>query len=204
MGDADSRCVNRPTSRPASERQDTAPPNERGAAMLEFALISVILFTLLFGLIEGGLLVRARNAIDNASDDAARRGAIAANDQLADWMILQQIRARGAIEAASINFVVVYKAENSSEPPPAACLGGVGVPDVCNVYQRADFEESSGAFGCASPNLDGNWCPVDRDGSDGVEFLGVWIDATHKGVTGLLGDVDLQGRSGQAVEGTLS
>lgn len=172
--------------------------------MLEFALVAVILFTLLFGLIEGGLLVRARNAMDNASDDAARRGAIAGNDALADWMILQQIRARGAIEAASINFVVVYKAENSSQPPPAACLAGAGVADLCNVYSRADFDEASGAFGCANPGLDGNWCPVDRDGSNGVEFLGVWIDATHKGVTGLLGDVDMQARSGQAVEGTLS
>lgn len=172
--------------------------------MLEFALISVVLFTLLFGLIEGGLLVRARNAIDNASDDAARRGAIAGDDLLADWMILQQIRTRGAIEAASINFVVVYKADNSSQPPPAQCLTGVGVADLCNVYSRADFEETSTAFGCSSVGLDGNWCPIDRSTSDDIEFLGVWIDATHEGVTGILGDVDLQARSGQPLEGTLS
>lgn len=172
--------------------------------MLEFALISVVLLTLLFGLIEGGLLVRARNAIDNASDDAARRGAIAGNHEAADWMILQQIRARGAVEAATINFVVVYKAQNSTEPPPAQCLTGVGVANLCNVYSRSDFEAASAAFGCSDPDLDGNWCPADRTGADGVEFLGIWIDATHKGLTGVFGDVDMQGRSGQAVEGTLS
>jgi len=172
--------------------------------MLEFALVSVVLLTLLFGIIEGGLVVRARNTIDNASDDGARRGAIAGSNELADWMILQQIRVRGAVEAASINFVVIYKAENSSQPPPEACLAGAGVADLCNVYSRADFEETSDAFGCTDAGLDANWCPTDRDGSDGVEFLGVWIDATHQGVTGILGDVDMQSRSGQAVEGTLS
>lgn len=196
--------MTRPTPRSIQDRHDRSSPADRGAAMLEFALISVVLLTLIFGLIEGGLLVRARNTIDSASDDAARRGAIAGTDELADWMILQQIRARGAVEASSINFVVVYKAENSTQPPPDACLAGVGVPGICNVYAREDFEQASAAFGCSDPNLDGNWCPVDRDGANGVEFLGVWIDATHKGVTGLLGDVDMQGRSGQAVEGTLS
>ena len=62
--------------------------DEDGAAIVEFALVVVVLFTIIFGLIEGGLMVRARNAVESAADDAARRGAIAGNDPLADWMIL--------------------------------------------------------------------------------------------------------------------
>lgn len=172
--------------------------------MLEFALIAVILLTMFFGIIEGGLLVRARNSIDNASDEAARRGAVAGDAALADWMILQQIRTRGTIQAVDINFVVVYKAPNSSAEPPAACLTGVGVADLCNVYNREDFEEDSSAFGCTQSHLDANWCPTDRTGENGIEFLGIWIDATHDGLTGVMGDVDMQARSGQVVEGTVS
>jgi hypothetical protein len=157
---------------------------ERGAAMVEFALVSVALFTIILGLIEGGLLVRSRGTIDNATADAARRGAIAADDPLADWLILQQLRTRGAHTSASINYIVVYRADDGTALPSQACQDGITVPDECNVYSRLDMDLPSGSFGCINANLDMNWCPIDREtGSNSFEYVGVWVDATYGGFT---------------------
>ena len=168
--------------------------------MVEFALVSVVLFTIIFGLIEGGLLVRARNAMNNAADDGARRGAVAGTDASADWQILNQLRARGTLGAASVNFVVVYRADSGDAEPLPACAAGTPVADECNVYEAAEFDIGAASFDCGNGNLDGSWCPDDRAQAEGIEYIGVYIDATHTGVTGFFGDVDLQSRSVLPIE----
>lgn len=176
--------------------------NERGAAIVEFALVAVVLFIIIFGLIEGGLLVRARNAVRSAADEGARRGAIAANQESADWQILQQLRVRGALTSSRINYVVVFAARDSTDTPTATCLAGTPVTDVCNVYEREEFELPSSSFGCTDPNLDANWCPTDRaQDSAAFEYIGVYINATYKGLTGVFrvidrGDAEIDGDVG--------
>ena len=164
---------------------------ERGAAIVEFALVAVVLFIIIFGLIEGGLLVRARNAVRSAADEGARRGAIAANQESADWQILQQLRVRGALSSSRINYVVVFAAEDSTDTPNATCLAGIPMTDVCNVYEREEFELPSSSFGCIDANLDSNWCPTDRaQDSAAFEYIGVYINASYKGLTGVFRFID--------------
>jgi Flp pilus assembly protein TadG len=91
--------------------------------MVEFAIILVALFTLIFGILEGGFAVRARSTVNNAVDDAARRGAVAGTSADADYLIMRQLIGRGA-DAAGIEYVVIYKAENGSSPIPAGCIDG--------------------------------------------------------------------------------
>jgi len=50
--------------------------DDRGAAMVEFAITSILLAILIFGIIEGGLGFRAKLSLSNAADSAARRGSI--------------------------------------------------------------------------------------------------------------------------------
>lgn len=177
--------------------------SERGSAIVEFALVSVVLFTIIFGLIEGGLLVRARNATASAADEGARRGAIAGSAESADWQILQQLRVRGALTSARVNYVVVYRATDSTDEPSEACRNGTPVSNECNVYERVDFEQPSASFNCTDANLDANWCPADRAQDEtGFEYIGVYIDSTHKGLTGLFGDVDLASQSVLPLEGS--
>ena len=176
-------------------------PKERGAAIVEFALVSVVLFVIIFGLIEGGLLVRARNSVRSSADEGARRGAIAADQQTADWQILQQLRIRGALSSSRINYVVVFAARDSTDTPTASCLAGVPQTDVCNVYERAEFELPASSFGCIDANLDANWCPSDRaQDTAGFEYIGVYINATYNGLTGVFkiigGDDDFDGDVG--------
>lgn len=176
---------------------------ERGAAIVEFALVAVVLFTIIFGLIEGGLLVRARNAVASSADEAARRGAIAGSSVSADWQILQQLRVRGILSATQIDYVVVYKATDARDEPSDTCKAGTPVSGECNIYERADFELPSGSFTCADAALDGSWCPTTRaQDSSGFEYLGILVYATHSGLTGVFGDVELGAQSVLPLEGS--
>lgn len=176
---------------------------DRGAVIVEFALVAVILFTIIFGLIEGGLLVRARNSTESATDEAARRGSIAGSSASADWQILRQMEVRGALSQAQINYVVVFRAEHSLAEPSQACKEGTPVSNECNVYERSDFELNSGAFDCGNPSVDGSWCPASRAQDEtGFEYIGVHVNASHRGLTGIFGDVDLASTSVLPLEGS--
>jgi len=180
----------------------TKERRDRGAAIIEFALVAVVLFTLIFGLVEGGLLVRANNSVESSTDEAARRGAIAGDAAGADWMVLQQLRVRGLLAVADVNHVVVYKADSSSSTPSETCRAGTPVAGECNVYGQEDFVLASGVFNCSDTNLDANWCPALRaDSPDEFEYLGVWVDATHRGLTGIFGEIGIQSQSVLPIEG---
>ena len=150
--------------------------------MVEFAIISVALFTLIFGVIEGGFAVRARSAVNNAVDDAARKGAVAGTSNDADYLILRQLIGRDA-DAADIQYVVVYKADNGSSSVPAGCVDGVPQPGVCNVYYpdatTGDFNLNPDAYGCPS-GLGTQWCPANRVSGGELGFIGVYVRADYE------------------------
>jgi Flp pilus assembly protein TadG len=50
--------------------------NERGAAAAEFALLLPVLLTLLFGIIEFGMIMYGREVVTNASREGARAGIV--------------------------------------------------------------------------------------------------------------------------------
>jgi hypothetical protein len=50
--------------------------HERGASLVEFALISPLLFMLLFGTLTGGLTLSRQNSVENAVREGTRFGAI--------------------------------------------------------------------------------------------------------------------------------
>jgi Flp pilus assembly protein TadG len=55
----------------------TPQRKSRGQSIVEFALITPLLLTLLFGLIEGGRLIYAYNTVNHAAQEAARVGVLA-------------------------------------------------------------------------------------------------------------------------------
>ncbi len=57
-------------------------PHRRGQALAEFALVAPILFLLLFGVIQTGLLMAAQNGLVNGVRDTARRAATYRINQL--------------------------------------------------------------------------------------------------------------------------
>ena len=184
----------------ARRRLECGDRRERGAALVEFALVSIVLLVIVLGLIEGGLMVRASNGLENAVDDAARRGSIAGADSSADYEILQQLKRRGITRVSRINRVVIYRADVSTALPNPTCMGGIAVSGECNVYDRADLDLPQAAFGCTNSDLDSNWCPINRGPSTGeFSYLGVYIDATHEAVVGAI-DVSMTASSTVALE----
>lgn len=55
---------------------DIRDRDERGQAMVEFALIAPVLFLLVFGIIQTGLLFGKQLDLKSATRDGARRGAV--------------------------------------------------------------------------------------------------------------------------------
>ena len=147
--------------------------------MVEFAIVAVWLFTLIFGIIEGGFAVRARSSVNNAVDDAARRGAVAGTSPDADFQIINQLVQRDA-QAAAIKYVVIFNAEGGSSQVPPGCIDGVQVPGVCNVITPVDgrFDLDPGSYGCGN-SYGTQWCPIDRlagkDDEDDIAFIGVHV-----------------------------
>ncbi len=103
-------------------------PNERGAALIEFALIFPLLAMLLFGTLTGGLVLNRRMAISEASREGARYGATVPSDQCTPVTVCsgrtwaQQVqnvavsRAGGAVTAS--NVCVALVAGPGSAPVP--------------------------------------------------------------------------------------
>jgi len=162
----------------AKRRRDT---QSRGATMVEFAIISIALFTLIFGVIEGGFAVRARSSVNNAVDDAARQGAVASTNADADYRIIRHLVERD-VQAADVHYVVVYRAENGSSPVPPGCIDGFAQTDVCNVYRPVDgrFNLNRESYGCDG-GLGTQWCPRNRASTDNtISFLGVYVRADYE------------------------
>jgi Flp pilus assembly protein TadG len=55
-------------------------PDDRGAALVEFALVSVLLFTLVFGIISFGVVLSFKQTVTEAANEAARDAAVIQDD----------------------------------------------------------------------------------------------------------------------------
>ena len=58
--------------------------NKRGAALVEFAIVAMLLFTLLFGIIEFGLLIKDYLTLNQAAREGARSAALRAGELAVD------------------------------------------------------------------------------------------------------------------------
>lgn len=195
----------------------TRARSERGATLIEFAITALLLFTMLFGIFEFGMVFRSRATTSDAAADGARAGAIqgpnkSAGGETADYSIMKAIREDTAgINPETIVRIVVFKGSSSGAGAPASqvpalCKAGTPVAGRCNVYDpNAAFERvqagDAGYFDCAanaaSPAC--SWNPSSRRNGprpSDIDYLGVWIQVRHPYVTGLFGrSLTIQGAS---------
>lgn len=70
-----------------TRRLPSALSSERGASLVEFALLAPLLFALLLGMITGGLALSAKNSMTNAVREGGRLGATLpeGSDWSTDW-----------------------------------------------------------------------------------------------------------------------
>jgi hypothetical protein len=157
-------------------RTDRGNDGERGATLVEMAIVLPILLLLVFGIIELGLAFRTFLGASSAASAGSRVVALMGNDPESDCEALREIAATlgdgDALE--SLAFVEIYRADgggNQRETNRYTYLSG-DPSDCDNGWAR-------GAFA---------WDPIDRQtlvGSRPLDIAGVKVVVEHDWVTDL-------------------
>ena len=88
--------------------------DERGAALVEFAMISVVLMILIFGIIDFGRALYTKNSLTNAAREGGRYAAVANRfrDALTKWY--------GAERAKNVKYAEAFEICEYGRRPDAA------------------------------------------------------------------------------------
>lgn len=174
-------------------RRDRHTRRERGAAMLEFALVLPLLLLLAFGTAEAGLGWTENNRVEGAASTAARVGAAAGRDASADVQILVALKASLPPEAlANLDRVIVFKPSNSNGAIPTNCdkpTGSTnqgGVSGQCNTYSGATVRAVTDIATTNLGTADDSWPGNTRLDSlaNPPDYLGVYVRTRHDSKTG--------------------
>ncbi|GBD85267.1 TadE-like protein [bacterium BMS3Abin02] len=148
--------------------------DERGATLVEFAIISILLFTVLYGIMEFSLAFKDWLSISHASREGVRVGAVAGNDAAADIEILRAVeRAMTAAGMTNLVSVSVANPDNMSEKTAYAWNGGT----PCRWTPCPDPTEPA--------YVQPGWDPGSRRISTPTDRIEVSIEFRHQWVTGL-------------------
>lgn len=170
---------------------------DRGAALVELALVLPFLALLVFGMTEMSLTWVSNNRVEGAAAQATRVGATSGDRVEADRDILVALQASlPAGELARLDRVVVFTPLGTEGAVPSGCIKPMGDPSeigtsTCNTYTgataRAVSATSMSGFGGGPSDKDRFWAPAVRQDSliDPPDYLGVWIRTSHEGLTSL-------------------
>lgn len=151
---------------------------DRGATLVEAALVLPIFFLLVFGLLEFGFGFKDWLSINHAAREGARVSVAAADDIRADQLALAAVvDGLNGDMLASVNFVEIGNADGSATnqylPDSTAC----GWTPCPNIDINPSFES------------DVPWPPSARDVEiPDVDRVVVRVDFTHDYLTGFIGD----------------
>jgi len=176
---------------------------ERGAGLVELAMIVPFIILLTMGVLEFGLAWRASLSVSNSLRSATRATSNAGEDRLADYNGLTALESGMAgIGDATVTKVVIYEAPASGNVP-ASCLTATaqtnrGVDGLCNVYTGADMANAvasnfPGTTTCTTGSWDLRWCPPSQRESSpaaagGADYVGIYVEVDLDFQTGLFGD----------------
>ncbi len=169
--------------------------NERGASLVEAALIAPLFLLIIFFILEMGLVFRNSLTTDNASREGARAASAKGNESDADYFVLRTVQhGLEAMGLEEVEYVVVFEASGPNSSLPDACKTG-SVSNLCNHYTVSDFfaelddaaGNDTGNFRCGT--RDSSWCPTTRETSlsAGTDYIGVHVATKHEYVTGMFG-----------------
>lgn len=176
----------------------TGPGNpERGTVVVEFAFLLPLLALMAFGVMEFGLALQDRMAVQSATRTGARVGSAAGRAVEADMSLLLGVgSALNDIGLGNVEWVLVYRSSTADGSVPAGCMNPPrSMGGSCNAYTGAQLREvvegtaPSSWFGCGGGSLDLSWCPAGRQTIQavGADHLGVWVRARRSTLTGFFG-----------------
>jgi hypothetical protein len=162
-------------------RRRSRTADDRGAALVEFALVAPFLFLLAFGLLEIGLAWRDSQLVTQAARTGARGAAqLGINDQ-SDAFVVESVEATLGHLSGDLNRIVIYDASapDGSMPPACEGAGPPGVAGQCSVYDQA-------SYGTYANFANGAWPPASRDNTaPDTSYVGVRVEINRPYITGL-------------------
>ena len=191
-------------SRRAPARGLLAKGRERGAVLVEAAILTPVVLALVFGTMEMGYAFYGKLTVNHMSVAGARAASGGANDVLSDYNMLQAVKsAATGMSNNDISLVVVYRASSPDDRVPSNCLTAsvTNTSSVrgCNRYTAASLSLASTQFGCVGPpgpttKIDIFWCPTIRksallpDAGNGPPYyVGVYVKGIHHNLFGVFG-----------------
>ena len=168
---------------------------ERGAALVEMAIIAILLLLLIAGGYDFGQAWRQGLITNEAARTGARTGSALGDNYLADWYALSGSRAalQNSGRLGSVERVIIYRADNTEGDVPSQCVDQNSTSQRCNILtgdqframQISDFDATTGCF---TPALVKNWCPSARDNVQlTADYYGVWIQTRYDYEFSILG-----------------
>lgn len=171
--------------------------DESGAVLVEFALVALILLTVLAGTFDLGMGWTAGLRVNEATRTGARIGSGQGEAKNADFSLLSGMRS--ALDSSGVldevERVVIFRSSTKSGQVPEECKTGSG-SGACNILTGAQLRNlpsaSAGATdskGCIINSTRRGWCPTDRKSVQlTAEYLGVWVSVRHDYLFPVLGD----------------
>jgi Flp pilus assembly protein TadG len=148
----------------------------RGATMVEAALIFPLMILMTVSILELGLAFKDFLTLSFTARDAARVGALAGNDPDADCNLIQAIVAGFGASSLDGVTIEIFKASESTGNP---------VPGNVNTWRITSGDPTD----CTDWTVLETWPSTTRQVTVGpttkLDILGVTIDTTHTWVTGL-------------------
>lgn len=163
--------------------------NERGAALVEMAMVLPFLFLMVFGMIETGMAWRNSITVTSATRQGARVASHLGPELQSDREGLYALEAVLGDLMDDVELVVFFRADGSGDVP-TACLGGSQSTGSvrCNTYDVGMIAQLSDdtKWGCTGTAFDRTWCPDTRDNDPAdADHLGVFIRYDHGYFTGI-------------------
>lgn len=176
----------------AASSNERRGKGERGAALVEFALVAPLFFAVVFGGIEMGLMFRSYLALENVTRATARVASIQRDAPTADNVILDQIAQRAAPLQGDVTKIVIFNAESLDGEVPQFCLAG-SVSNVCNSYEITDGDVATVAAGSTESGWDG----PQRASFDNI---GIYIEYDYQFATGFFDSLTLSSTTVEVIE----
>jgi hypothetical protein len=167
-----------------------ADNGERGATLVEAAMVYALLFIALFAVVEFGLAFKDWLSVSHAAREGARAGATYGNDPLADIQILRDIeRTLSPAGIASGIQVSIFDASpggpaNSYTYAPGTDCGSNPPPGDPPLPGCCDWLPCPEPYRTTYDPLNFNWNPADRDVEAPIlDRIGVEVEFTHLWLT---------------------
>lgn len=178
-----------------TSRPDLSRTEERGAALVEFALIATILSVFVLGVFEIGMAWSDHQSLTQASRSGARVGSQLGTRPQADQESLRAIEAGFGGLDGTISRIVIYEADANGDMPVACATAVAGYSGAanCNVYDETDIADLNDAVmwgsGTSCGAADNNWCSVNdrNDSQQAATYLGVHVEFERNYLTGFFG-----------------